>query len=261
MNWYFYKVWIPLQVATILSILAIYFDYIGINWYLVFLMFFLIGPIGTGVGYHRLFSHRQFQTWKPIEYVIAILGTLAAYAPVLFWSSQHVYHHKNSDNDKDPSSPKIHGFWESFLIWRLRKSTLRKISLRNYPVSRITTDPVLMFLSNRFTLIIYTYAIILYIIDPFYLVNLFLIPAAIEHFRTNIISSLSHYKLPLSYRNFETKDNSYNHFIIGLLSMGFGWHNNHHHNPRELVNTHRWWEVDVEGQIAKLISKGQNANK
>jgi len=37
--------------------------------------------------------------------------------------------------------------------------------------------------------------------------------------------------------------------------LGFGWHNNHHHNPRELINSHRWWEVDVEGQIAKLISK------
>jgi fatty-acid desaturase len=66
---------------------------------------------------------------------------------------------------------------------------------------------------------------------------------------------MSHLNIPLSYRNFETKDNSHNNIIIGWLSFGFGWHNNHHHDQRELVNTHHWWEIDIEGQIAKLISK------
>ena len=105
MNWYFYKIWIPLQIATVLSIIAVCMGYVSLNWYVIFLAFFLVGPIGTGVGYHRLFSHRQFETWKPLEYIIAILGTLAAYAPVLFWASQHVYHHKHSDEPGDPSSP------------------------------------------------------------------------------------------------------------------------------------------------------------
>ena len=260
MNWYFYKIWIPLQIATVLSIIAVYMGYVSINWYIVFAAFFLVGPVGTGIGYHRLFSHRQFATWKPIEYAVAILGTLAAYAPVLFWASQHVYHHRHSDDAVDPSSPKQFGFIESFLIWRMRKKALRKISLKNYPVMQLMKDPFLMFLSNHFTKIIYVYALVLLLIDPFWFVNLFIIPAALEHFRTNAISSISHMNIPLSYRNFETTDNSHNNVIIGWLSFGFGWHNNHHHNQRELINTHRWWEVDVEGQLAKLISKKKNAN-
>jgi len=121
MNWYFYKIWIPLQIATVLSIIAVCMGYVSINWYIVFAAFFLVGPVGTGVGYHRLFSHRQFTTWKPIEYTVAVLGTLAAYAPVLFWSSQHIYHHRHSDDAVDPSSPKQFGFIESFLLWRMRK--------------------------------------------------------------------------------------------------------------------------------------------
>jgi fatty-acid desaturase len=112
-----------------------------------------------------------------------------------------------------------------------------------------------MFFSNHFTKIVYIYALILLMIDPFWLVNLFIIPSAIEHFRTNAISSLSHLNIPGSYRNFETKDNSNNHILIGFLSFGFGWHNNHHNNPRQLINSHRWWEVDIEGIIGKLLSK------
>jgi stearoyl-CoA desaturase (delta-9 desaturase) len=214
MNWYFYKIWIPLQIATVLSIIAVCMGYVSINWYIVFAAFFLVGPVGTGVGYHRLFSHRQFTTWKPIEYTIAVLGTLAAYAPVLFWASQHVYHHRHSDDAVDPSSPKQFGFIESFLIWRMRKKALRKISLKNYPVMQLMKDPFLMFLSNHFTKIIYVYAITLLLIDPFWFVNLFIIPAALEHFRTNAISSMSHLSLPFSYRNFETTDNSYNNIIL-----------------------------------------------
>ncbi|MEY4333963.1 MAG: delta 9 acyl-lipid fatty acid desaturase, partial [Bacteroidota bacterium] len=133
MNWYFYRVWIPLQILTVVSFLAIILGHIEVNWFLVFISWFLIGPIGTGVGYHRLFSHRQFETWKPVEYLIALLGTLAAYAPVLFWASQHQYHHRVADTDKDPSSPTKFGFWESFLWWRMRQSVLKKIDLRNYP--------------------------------------------------------------------------------------------------------------------------------
>jgi len=255
MNWYFYKIWIPLQIALVISIISVYLGFVSLNWYLILFVFFLMGPVGTGVGYHRLFSHRQFKTWKPVEYLIAVFGTLSAYAPILFWSSQHIYHHRHSDEPSDPSSPKQYGFVESFLLWRMRKKALRKISLKNYPVTQILKDPFLMFLSNKFTLIVYTYAIVLLLIDPFWFVNLFVIPATLEHIRTNAISSLSHMRVPLSYRNFETTDNSHNNIVIGLLSFGFGWHNNHHHDQRELVNTHRWYEIDIEGLIAKAISK------
>jgi stearoyl-CoA desaturase (delta-9 desaturase) len=84
---------------------------------------------------------------------------------------------------------------------------------------------------------------------------MFILPAFIEHARINAISSLSHMKLPLSYRNFDTPDDSYNNIVIGILSFGFGWHNNHHNNQRELINSHRWYEVDLEGLFARLISK------
>ena len=255
MNSYFYKVWIPLQIITAISFVSILLGYVEVDWTLVFVSWMLIGVIGMGVGYHRLFSHRQFETWKPVEYCIALLGTLSCYAPLLFWASQHQYHHSVVDAVDDPSSPTQHGFWESFLWWRFRSGVIKKINLRNYCSRIILRDKFLMFVSAHFNSINLAFAIFLLICGPFWIINLWIIPIFIEHFRINLVSSCSHIKLPGSYKVFDTEDQSYNHPIIGLATMGFGWHNNHHHNQRELINTHRWWEIDIEGQISKLISK------
>lgn len=255
MNWYFYKLWLPLQLLTVASLILIFTSVVELNWILILVSWFLIGPIGIGIGYHKLFSHRQFRTYKIVEYTLAILGSLSAYAPLLFWASQHQYHHKVADTDKDPSSPKIYGFWESFLWWRFRESILKKIDLRNYCIKIILKDKFLMFISKHFLKIIWVYMLILIAIDINLFVNLFIVPITLEHLRINLISSAAHLNIPLSYKNFESTDNAYNNIIIGLLSFGFGWHNNHHNNPRELVNSHRWWEIDIEGIVAKLISK------
>ena len=110
------------------------------------------------------------------------------------------------------------------------------------------------FLSRNFNFIIYGYALILLIFGLGSLINFFILPVFIEHIRVNLISSISHLNIPFSYRNFDTTDTSQNNYVFGILSMGFGWHNNHHKNERELVNSHYWWEIDVEGLIGKLLS-------
>lgn len=255
MNQYFYKVWLPLQLLTIIGFFLAIIDQITLNWITIIISWALLGIVGTGVGQHRLFSHRQFETWKPVEYIIAILGTFAAYAPILFWVGHHQYHHKVADTRDDPSSPALHGFWESFLWWRMRSTIVTKIYLKNVPAIMVLRDPFLMFLSKHFTIILYSYAIVLFLIDPVWLFNLFIIPVFIEHIRINIISSLSHMKLPFSYKNFKSNDKSWNNIIIGYLTLGFGWHNNHHSQPRMLSNHVKWWEIDIEGYIGKLLSK------
>lgn len=254
MNWYFYQIFLPLHILALFAVVSSIFGYIDINWIMVLISWLLIGPIGIGVGYHRLFSHRQFKTYRIVEYALALLGTMAAYAPLLFWASQHQYHHRVSDTEDDPSSP-IHGFWESYLFWRLRKNVLAKIHLRNYPTRQILKDKFLMLVSKKFVYIVYTFAILLAVLDLNLLISIFVIPALIEHQRINIVSSLSHCSLPFNYKNFPSSDNAGNNAILGYLTFGFGWHNNHHAYPRKLINMERWWEVDIEGIIAWCISK------
>lgn len=261
MNEYFYRLWIPLQIVTIVSFFAIGFDYINLNWAVILISWFLIGPVGMGVGYHKLFAHRQFKTYPWIEKILAILGTLAAYSPLLFFSAQHQFHHKTSDSERDPSSPVKYGFIQSFLTWRMKESVLKDVHTKNYPVKRIFKDRFLIKVSKNFILINYTVFFTLLIIDPFLLVNLYLIPVFLEHIRINCVSSLSHMNIPLNYRKYNTNDSSQNNVILGILTCGFGWHNHHHARPGEMLSQERWWEIDVEGYIAWFLNKIYKTNK
>lgn len=255
MNWYFYKIWIPLQILTVTALFEIFTGGVELDWWIIGITWFLIGPVGIGVGYHRLFSHRSFETWRSVELTLAVLGTLTAYAPVLFWTAIHQAHHRTADTEKDPSSPRFYGVFESFLTYRFKESVLKKIHIKNYCVLRILKDPVLMFLSRHFISIIYLTVFVLWLCGPFWLVNLFLIPVLIEHVRSNAISAFSHMNIPFSYRNHDTKDDSQNNVIFGFLSMGFAWHNNHHNNPRLANLREKWWELDIEGLIADALTR------
>lgn len=253
-NQYFYKLWLPIQVLTVLAFFGIIFNVISVNWWQVLIAWFLIGPVGTGVGLHRLFAHRQFETYRPVEIALAVLGTFSAYGPIMYWVAQHQHHHKHADHDEDINTPGK-GFWHSFLYWRFSEKATKKVDIRNYCSLRAARDPVIMKLSTYFTPIIYLVMLILLVIDINWLVSLFLIPVFIEQIRVNVLNSLAHMNLPGSYRLFDSDDTSYNNIFLGWLTFGFGWHNAHHANPRELINTHRWWELDVEGIIGKLLSR------
>ena len=261
MNEYFYKIWVPLHIITLVAIVAAIIGYVDVNWWVVFGVWFFIGPVGNGLGFHRLFAHRQFETWRPVEVVLAWLGTYASYAPVLFWTGIHQQHHKTSDTPEDLSSPAEYGFMEAFFWYRLRKAAIKAVDLRNYCSRRILRDTFLMWISKHFFKIVWCIIIFWTIVDALgifsssMLLSAYLLPVLIEQIRLNTVSSFTHMDIPGSYKVFETKDHATNNIFLGYLTFGFGWHNAHHHNPRELVNTHRWWELDIEGLIGKLLSK------
>lgn len=251
LNWYFYKVWLPITLLTLVLLFTV-----NINWTLVAVSWFIFGPIATGVGLHRLFAHRSFVTHPLIEKLLAYLATLSAYAPLLFWVAQHQYHHKHSDTDEDPTSPKKYGILYSFLYWRFLKVNLKKTLILHSCSKNIMRDKFLMFLNNNFTRIIWLHVILLFLISPSFLLSIYLLPIFIESIRINILNSFSHVKgVPFNYRNHNTADESHNNIIIGYLSLGFGWHNNHHHDPRKLIINDKWWELDIEGYIGLLLSK------
>lgn len=259
MNWYFYKVWLPLHILMVLSLVFIFTGHVDVNWWVVLFSWFLVGPIGIGVGFHRLFSHRQFQTWRPVEITLAILGTLSTYSPLLFWVGTHQTHHRLADSDKDIQSPSHHTFWESFMMWKLRNGLEKTFSLRDYCTRQCLRDSLLVSIDKHTVIIIWSWALILLAISPSVLVSVFVVPAFIEHARVNLTNYVSHKSnIPFNYRNNNSNDSSQNNLLLGWLGFGMGWHNNHHANERELVNTHNWWEIDLEGQIARLIAIKQS---
>ena len=255
LNWYFYRIWLPMQILTLALLVHTYYSG-SINWILVTIGWFLLGPLGTGVGLHRLLAHRSFKTSKFTEYILAYLGTISAYSPILYWVSQHQYHHKFSDQEKDPTSVRHRGFLYSFLYWRFLKENLTKTLMLNFCVKQILKDNFLMFLDRHFTKIIYTHIIVLYFLGTEVLLSLYLLPILIESTRINLLNSVSHVKgFPFNYRNYNDNDESYNNVLIGYLSLGFGWHNNHHHAPGKLIIQDKWWELDFEGYLGKVLAR------
>jgi stearoyl-CoA desaturase (delta-9 desaturase) len=254
LNWYFWQIYFPIQLVSIFAVLLAISQGIQINWYLVFLAWFLIGPVGVGVGFHRLFSHRQFKTWKPVEYTLAILGTLSTYTPLLYWIAEHQHHHIHVDTDKDINNPKK-GFWHSFLYWRFTEEALKAVHVRDRCSIIASNDSKLTWINKNFKYIVYSYGLITALLGLEYFLALFIIPVFIEQIRINILNSISHINIPGSYQNYKDKDSSYNHVFLGYITFGFGWHNNHHAKPRELINHVRWWEVDIEGLIAQGLQK------
>ncbi len=255
LNAYFYKLWLPLQILTLVFFVLALQGQIETKFWPIFVVWFLLGPVGIGVGFHRLFSHRQFETHPLIETILAFLGTATGYAPISFWVANHIYHHQHSDEAEDPSSPVQHGWLQSFLTWRLNEHNLIYVSNQHYCVRRIYRNKSLLLMSRHFFKIFWLLAFVFFLMNPSSLWNYFLLPVQIEHFRINLISCFSHLKMPFSYRNHPTPEHSENNLLIAYLTFGFGWHNNHHHDERKLLLTEKWWELDIEGLIGKALSK------
>jgi fatty-acid desaturase len=253
MNSYFYKIFIPYLILSMLGIYYVINDIILLWSTLTF--WILIGPIGLGIGFHRLFSHRQFETYRPVELFLAIMGTISTYGPLLFWVSSHQAHHKNTDTDLDPTSP-TRGFWHCVLTWNLKKQCEKEIILKSFPSIKVLRDPILMWLSRNFFLINYVFLAILCLINYQIAIAGYVVATSIEKVRIGFfVNYLMHKKIIGSYKNSDSTDNSINLPWIYPLTMGFSFHNQHHFKPMVLNEKTRWFEINIEYYLCRLISK------
>ena len=90
---------------------------------------YVLTALGITVGFHRLLTHRSFQTSKPLEYTFAVLGSMAVQGPVISWVADHRKHHAHTDEEGDPHSPHVGhgegvrgvfaGLWHAHTGWLL----------------------------------------------------------------------------------------------------------------------------------------------
>ena len=218
--------------------------------------FFLFFAFGNGTVGHRYFSHNSFCVAPWLHWPLAAWATLSAYSPISGWVVQHQHHHRFADTEKDIHSPK-NGLWKSFFLWIVDEHRIKSVfddrsSKVNY--IRAMQDPAINFFSKYFVWINAVWLFGLALID----INLiWAISAAyvLEQFRLGIINTIHHIPgMPFNYRNHpDVKDNSQNNYVFGILSLGFGWHNNHHKNAGKLILTEHWWEIDFEGYLGWLL--------
>ena len=226
----------------------------SINWWAVIFFMLFLGIIGNGIVGHRLIAHRQFRPADWLRPILYLLCTMAAFAPVWYWRAQHWHHHKFSDTDVDVHSPHTKSLWDSFLGWALKNKYIKTVVRTEKASLKESLEDKNMRFYNKYNYhIIWLFVLVTGVLSLDLLLS-YLIFYWIEILRLGLITSLAHTDAPFSYRNYDTDDKSYNNILLGYLTFGFGWHNNHHAKPMSLDNQVKWWEFDLEAKIAKMIN-------
>lgn len=200
--------------------------------------------------YHRYFSHRAFKTSRLVQFIFAFIGTSATQRGPLWWSAHHRFHHKHSDEPLDKHSPHVRGFFWSHCGWFLQNENF---ATNEENIKDLVKFPELKWL-NRFDVIPpVVLAVALYLCGGlnFLFWGYFVSTVLIYHV-TFSINSLAHL---LGTRDFETKDQSRNNWLLALLSFGEGWHNNHHYYPSSARQGFKPWQIDISFYIIKLMEK------
>jgi sn-1 stearoyl-lipid 9-desaturase len=207
---------------------------------LVVLLHWITGGLGITLGWHRLVSHRSFQTPKWLEYLLVFCGALSAEGGVIHWVGLHRIHHLHSDTDPDPHDSNK-GFWWSHMGWMFYEIP----SHADIPrfTKDIADDPVYKFLQDYFVLVQIALGLLLLALGgwPFVVWGVFVRLVVVFHC-TWFVNSATH---KFGYRTFESNDRSKNCWWVALLTYGEGWHNNHHAYQYSARHGMKWWEIDL----------------
>ena len=251
---------IGFHALALLACIPWLFSWSGLAWAVAGL--YLFGTLGINIGYHRLLTHRGFACPLWLEHGLAVLGVCCWQGSPLSWVCAHRMHHQHSDEKEDPHSPRNSFFWSHmgwFMIYdpalydfstfgRYGRDLLHDRFYKNLERPRVwgnihRAQWALFFVVGAITGGLWTWSLegAAQLGLSWLVWGLFVRTVAVWHI-TWSVNSVTHL---WGYRNFETSDRSRNNWIVGLISNGEGWHNNHHAEPRCASHGRRWWELDV----------------
>jgi stearoyl-CoA desaturase (Delta-9 desaturase) len=230
---------------TVFTVFTVEFTW---NLFFIALASYLIRIFAITGIYHRYFSHNSYKTSRPFQFLMAILGCLAQQKGPLWWAAHHRNHHKYSDTEKDLHSPRLTGFWNSHMLWFLKND------FNDYD-EKIIKDyakyPELVWLDKWHWVPPLIFSIVLGFISYPVLVYGYGVATFLVGHATWTINSLSHVIGTVRY---ETGDDSKNNWFLAILTLGEGWHNNHHYYRHSANNGFYWYEFDITYYILKVLS-------
>ena len=207
--------------------------------------YWIIGVLGINIGFHRLLAHRSFNTYPVIEKILSVIGVITSVGSPLAWVTLHRQHHKGAETPEDPHSPYLLGNARAwFGVWNITHLDLRLIK-------DLRKDKFQKLLHKHYFVIIFYFILILALIDPLLIIYMYAITASLCLHSSSAIIVIAHRH---GYKTHDLGvDEARNSWIASLITLGEGWHNNHHHNPRAWSNQEKWWEFDPNALIIKLI--------
>lgn len=266
---------VPIASVHLLALLALLpslFSWSGVVWLL--LGIHLFGTLGMNLCYHRLLTHRSFQTPKWLEHVLSTLAMCCLEDTPVRWVATHRLHHNHADEERDPHSPRETMLW-AHMGWLFRRNPdLRTLDFYHKYARDVISDPYYRYLEKHpfspvwiylaqmglFTLLGFVVGYIAsgdlkagWQLGASWLVWGVLLRTVMVWHITWSVNSLTHI---FGYRTYDaTGENSRNNWLVATLAAGEGWHNNHHHDPASASVQHRWWEFDLTYYIICGLEK------
>lgn len=211
--------------------------------------FYVLRMFGITAGYHRYFSHRAYKTSRFFQFVMAWLGCSAMQKGPLWWSSHHRHHHLHSDQEEDVHSPHVDNLWWSHIGWVLSKDYVHTDwkAIRDF-----SKYPELRWLDRNHWVPGLTLAVISYLVAGWSgVVWGFFVSTVITYHATFCINSFCHIIGRVRYK---TTDKSKNSALMALITLGEGWHNNHHYYQSSANQGFYWYEFDISYSILRVLS-------
>lgn len=208
---------------------------------------YYVRMFGVTGGYHRYFSHRTYKTSRWFQFVLALLATSSAQKGVIWWAAHHRHHHRKSDLTGDVHSAKIDGFWWSHVGWILSEKFEDTDELQ---VKDLLKFPELVWLQKWFLVPPFVLGFGLWLVGGWWALTWFFVSTTLLWHGTFTINSLTHM---IGNRRYETTDNSRNHWLLALITMGEGWHNNHHFYMKSTRQGFFWWEIDMTYYVIRAL--------
>jgi stearoyl-CoA desaturase (delta-9 desaturase) len=240
---------IPFALVHVVAIVGV--ALLGFSWsgVLLALGLYYLRMFGITAGFHRYFSHRGYKTSRAFQFVLALIGTLSVQKGVLWWAAHHRDHHRWSDMPEDIHSPVQRGFLFSHVGWILchRYDRTKVERIRDF-----ASYPELVWLNQYYLIPQVAFAVLLFLVGGVHaLVWGFFVSTTLLWHGTFSINSLTHL---FGKKRYESKDESRNSLILALVTMGEGWHNNHHFYQSTANMGFFWWEIDLSYYVLRALS-------
>lgn len=243
----------------------------GSGWveWSAFLTFYVLNMFGITLGYHRLFSHRTFKTSQPMEYFLGILAQMAAIGSVIKWAADHRRHHRHTDRPGDAHSPFYDSHGNPMSGWRAKyMSHFGWVLDETYTVHEaygggLLDSPAAQYCHRTRWMWFFVSIVVLPAIWGLafagnwqQLVGTILIGGGLRSLTVLhallCLNSVAHL---YGYQNFKGPQNAQNNWVLAILILGEGWHNNHHHHANAAHVRFRWYEIDITGSVILLMEK------
>jgi stearoyl-CoA desaturase (delta-9 desaturase) len=227
---------------------------------------YALAGYGVTVGFHRLLTHKSFETPRALRLTLAICGSIAGQGAVIRWCATHRRHHQTSDQQGDPHSPHLFGDTPLALlrgIWHSHMGWLFNHELTDWGTYvRDLLHDRLIFKLNRMYFLWITLGLVLPAIAEGLITMSWLgftrgflwgglIRVLVVHHTTWSINSVCHV---FGSQPYQVKDHSTNNVVLAIPTFGESWHNNHHAFPSSAVHGLEWWQVDITGSMIKLCA-------